>query len=86
VIVSHVYEAGEAPIEGASRDALIEGLRRHGVKKVAPLDAPEDLPKLVREMARPGDMVVCLGAGTITQWANDLPQALVQLEGKAANG
>jgi len=86
VVVSHVYEAGEQPIEGADRDALVEGLRRHGVKHVTPLDAPEDLPRVVRELARPGDMVVCLGAGTITNWANDLPGALAALDGKAANG
>ena len=86
VVVSPVYEAGEAPIEGASRDALVEGLRRHGVKNVSPLDSEDDLPRLVRDLARPGDMVVCLGAGNITQWANDLPAKLAQLDGKAANG
>jgi len=86
VVVSPVYEAGEAPIEGANRDALVEGLRRHGVKNVSPMDSEEDLPRLVRDLARPGDMVVCLGAGTITQWANDLPGRLAQLDGKAANG
>jgi len=86
VVVSPVYEAGEAPIEGANRDALVAGLRRHGVKNVSPMDSEEDLPRLVRDLARPGDMVVCLGAGTITQWANDLPGRLAQLDGKAANG
>ncbi len=85
VIVSHVYEAGEAPIEGATRDALVEGLHRHGLKNVSALDSPDDLPRLVRDLARPGDMVVCLGAGNITQWANDLPGALSQSGGKAAN-
>jgi UDP-N-acetylmuramate--alanine ligase len=86
VVVADVYEAGEQPIEGASRDALVEGLRRHGVKHVTPLDAPEDLASVVRDLARPGDMVVCLGAGTITNWANELPGALAALDGKAANG
>jgi len=86
VVVADVYEAGEEPIEGANRDALVEGLRRHGVKNVTPLESAGDLPRVVRELARPGDMVVCLGAGNITQWANDLPGELAQLDGTAANG
>ena len=86
MVVADVYEAGEQPLEGASRDALVEGLRRHGVKNVTPLESPDDLPHVIRQIARPGDMVVCLGAGNITQWANDLPGALAQLDGTAANG
>ena len=38
MIVADVYPAGEQPIEGASRDALIEGLRRYGHRRVLPLD------------------------------------------------
>ncbi len=36
----------------------------------------DDLARLVREQAVPGDMVVCLGAGTISAWANALPARL----------
>ncbi len=38
----------------------------------------DDLERLVREQARPGDMVVCLGAGTISAWANALPERLAR--------
>ncbi len=84
VIVTDVYAAGEAPIEGVSRDALVESMRAHGHRQVIPLSSPEALPKLVAEMARSGDYVVCLGAGSITNWANMLPgqlQALSESKG-----
>jgi UDP-N-acetylmuramate--alanine ligase len=74
--VAPVYAAGEAPIPGIDRDALVEGLTRHGQREVLAIDGPEDLPARIAEIARPGDLVVCLGAGTITQWANALPAAL----------
>jgi UDP-N-acetylmuramate--alanine ligase len=73
VIVADVYPAGEEPIEGIDRDALIEGLRSHGHRHVLALDKPEELAGVVAEVARPGDIVVCLGAGTITNWAQALP-------------
>jgi len=76
VIVAHVYSAGETPIEGADRDALVQGLRTHGHRHVVALDSPERLASLVAGLARPGDYVVCLGAGSITQWAYALPGEL----------
>jgi UDP-N-acetylmuramate--alanine ligase len=76
VIVAHVYAAGEAPIEGIDRDALVQGLRTHGHRQVVALDSPEQLASLVAGMAEPGDYVVCLGAGSITQWAYALPGEL----------
>jgi len=79
VIVADVYAAGEQPIEGADRDALITGLRTRGHRNVIALPAPDALPGLVKEMAKPGDLVVCLGAGNITYWANALPGDLDKL-------
>ncbi len=76
VAISDVYAAGEAPIEGASRDALVQGLLSHGHRRALPLDGPEALPALIAAEARPGDMVVCLGAGDITRWAAGLKDAL----------
>jgi UDP-N-acetylmuramate--alanine ligase len=76
VIVAHVYPAGEAPIAGVDRDALVQGLRTHGHRKVIPLDSPDRLAPLVAGMAQSGDYVVCLGAGSITQWAYALPEEL----------
>jgi len=79
VIVANVYAAGEAPIAGADRDALVQGLRTHGHRRVIALDSPEQLAGLVAGMAESGDYVVCLGAGSITQWAYALPGELAVL-------
>jgi len=79
VIVADVYAAGEAPIEGVDRDALVEGLRRYGHRRVIALDSPADLPAIVREEVKPGDLVVLLGAGDITSWAYALPDQLTAL-------
>ena len=76
VIVAHVYPAGEAPIEGADRDSLVMALRARGHRQVIPLDGPQDLAGIVRGIAKPGDTVICLGAGNITQWAYALPGEL----------
>ena len=79
VIVADVYPAGEQPIEGADRDSLVEGLRAAGHRDARPLESEAALAPLVASIARPGDMVVCLGAGSITRWANALPEALAAL-------
>src|SRR5438034_10555954 len=79
VIVAHVYAAGEAPIAGADRDSLVQGLRAHGHRQVIPLDGAQDLARMVKRLAQPGDIVVCLGAGNITQWAYALPGELAAL-------
>ncbi|MEO1362928.1 MAG: cyanophycin synthetase, partial [Pseudomonadota bacterium] len=74
--IAEVFAAGEDPIEGASRDDLVAGLIRHGHRHARAVVDENDLERLVREQARPGDMVVCLGAGTISTWANGLPGRL----------
>ncbi len=80
VIVADVYAAGEAPIAGVSRDALVEGLRARGHRSVVPLPDPLHLAEMVHAIARPGDFVVCLGAGNITAWAQALPGELAVLQ------
>ncbi|MCL4711622.1 MAG: UDP-N-acetylmuramate--L-alanine ligase [Pseudorhodoplanes sp.] len=79
VIVADVYTAGEAPIEGADRDHLVQGMRARGHRQVIALESPETLATLVKGIAQPGDLVVCLGAGSITQWAYALPGELKAL-------
>jgi len=86
VLVAEVYPAGEAPIEGIDREALVDGLRAHGHRQVIALPTPEHLAGLVHDLARPGDFVVCRGAGSITQWAHALPDALRQFRQVAAGG
>jgi UDP-N-acetylmuramate--alanine ligase len=79
VVVAEVYPAGEAPIEGIDRDHFVEGLRAHGHRDVIPLPKAADLAGIVKGLAKPGDLVVCLGAGNITQWAYALPGELKAL-------
>jgi UDP-N-acetylmuramate--alanine ligase len=79
VIVADVYPAGEAPIAGADRDHLVVGMRARGHRNVTPLESSEQLASLIKGMAQPGDLVVCLGAGNITQWAYALPGELKAL-------
>ncbi|MDG2034342.1 MAG: UDP-N-acetylmuramate--L-alanine ligase, partial [Rhodospirillales bacterium] len=76
VVVADVYAAGENAIDGVDRTALVKGLQSHGHRHVESLDAPEDLADLINRLADSGDMVVCLGAGNITSWANALPSDL----------
>ena len=82
VIVADVYAAGEAPLEGIDRDALVEGLRRYGHRRVLALDGPADLAALVHEEAKAGDVVVLLGAGDITGWSYALPDQIAALGAK----
>jgi UDP-N-acetylmuramate--alanine ligase len=84
VIVAPVYAAGEAPIEGMDRDGLVSGLKSRGHRDAIALQRSEDLAGIVAGRAKPGDYVVCLGAGNITQWAYALPGELAALDGVTA--
>src|SRR5713226_6519081 len=79
VVVAEVYPAGETPIAGIDRDDFVLGLRAHGRREVIPLQRSDDLAGVVRDIAGRGDFVVCLGAGSITQWAYALPGELKAL-------
>lgn len=83
VIVADVYAAGEAPIEGADKERLAEGIRDRGHRDVHCLDTAGKLPQMIADMASEGDFVVCLGAGDITKWANALPKQLEEIYANA---
>ena len=76
VLVADVYTAGEQPIEGASAEALVQGLKERGHRHAEHMSDPKSLAKQVAPMASAGDFVVCLGAGSITYWAHALPAEL----------
>jgi UDP-N-acetylmuramate--alanine ligase len=78
VIVADVYPAGEAPIEGIDKDHLVNAIKAHGHRNAIALPNAAALPDLVRPLAKPGDYIVCLGAGSITQWAYALPEQLAK--------
>lgn len=76
VMVAPVYAAGEDPIDGASSDALVSRIRSGGHRDARYIEGPGDVAPIVRKLAKPGDFVVFLGAGNITQWAYALPKEL----------
>jgi UDP-N-acetylmuramate--alanine ligase len=80
VIVGPLYSAGEHPIEGIDQHALAAGIRRSGHSSVVAVDAPRDITPIIQRLSRPGDMVVCMGAGTSTEWAYALPQWLADAQ------
>ena len=81
VLVSPVFEAGESPIEGADQASLVDGLRAHGHREVDMTVGEADLAQKVNEYGATGDVVICLGAGSITTWANALPEQLNKVAG-----
>jgi UDP-N-acetylmuramate--alanine ligase len=83
VLLAPIYEAGEQPLDGISHTTLAEAMRLHGHKDVV-LTTEADLPGQLNGLARSGDYVVCLGAGSISAWAQALPDKLTTLAAKHA--
>ncbi|MCI4655544.1 MAG: UDP-N-acetylmuramate--L-alanine ligase [Sphingomonas sp.] len=76
VLVTPVYAAGEAPVEGVDAQALVEGLKRRGHRSAATVADADALADELAATVQPNDMVVCLGAGDITKWAAGLAAAI----------
>jgi UDP-N-acetylmuramate--alanine ligase len=76
VIVAPVYGARETPIEGVNAEVLAQAIKNTGKRNIETIQSSEELAPLIQKYAQPGDMVICLGAGNITQWAADLPSQL----------
>ncbi len=81
VLVADVYAAGEQPIDGVNREALVTGLRARGHRNALPLPSPAELAPMLADLVKSGDFVICLGAGSITNWAQSLPAELDKLFG-----
>lgn len=86
VVVADVYSAGEEEIPSANKEALAEGLRSHGHRHVVTLNKREDLAGIIKREASSGDIVVCLGAGSISSWAKALPEELARLDAVSNEG
>ncbi len=76
VIMAPVYAAGEDPIDGVNSETLVERIRSGGHRDARSVQGAPELASLVRGIAKPGDYVILLGAGNITQWAYALPKEL----------
>ncbi len=84
VMIAPVYTAGEDPIEGVTSEALVARLKTGGHRDARYIESPAAIAPLIASIARPGDYVVFLGAGNITQWAGALPRELAELPGRKA--
>ncbi|MGI9371627.1 MAG: UDP-N-acetylmuramate--L-alanine ligase [Hyphomicrobiales bacterium] len=84
VILAPVYEAGETPIEGIHHNALREGIIARGHRDARTIEDPDELPGIIAKTAQEGDLVILLGAGSISLWAYALPDQLAALSGDDA--
>lgn len=82
ILVAPVYAAGEDPIEGVNSQALVERIKTAGHRDARYIADPKEIAPIVKKIAKPGDYVVFLGAGNITQWAYALPNELAALDKK----
>ena len=80
LIVTEVYPAGEAPIAGADGKAICRAIRSHGRVEPLLLEKIEDLPRALIQIARDGDVIVTMGAGSIGAAAAELPTALASVQ------
>ena len=80
VLVSEIYSAGQAPIEGISQDSVIDGIKKTGHKNVVKIPNNEpvakELANILKDKIKAGDLILCIGAGTVTRWASELETAL----------
>ena len=86
VLVADVFAAGEQPLEGFGKDDLVAGLQSYGHRMALALESEDKLAATIKAHAQSGDLVMCLGAGSITSWAAALPAELDALAKKGASG
>jgi len=86
VVVMDVYAAGEDPIDGINKETLAAAIEKNSKIKTHILPEKSDLPSLISEIALPGDLVICMGAGDITKCAYALPQALEEIASSNSSG
>ena len=84
VLVADIFAAGEEPLAGFGKDDLVAGLQSYGHRMAIALESEEALASTIKAHAEEGDLVMCLGAGSITSWAAALPSQLETLESKEA--
>ena len=86
VLVADVFAAGEQPLEGFGKEDLVAGLQSYGHRMAIALESEDKLAATIKSHAQTGDLVMCLGAGSITNWASALPAELEALADKGASG
>jgi UDP-N-acetylmuramate--alanine ligase len=79
ILIADIYSAGEDPIAGIDKESMVMKIKENGHCDVSCLAFEQDLPKIISAVAKSGDLVLCMGAGSITVWANNLPGQLKEL-------
>jgi UDP-N-acetylmuramate--alanine ligase len=74
--VLDIYAASESPIEGITAEILTENIRRYGHKNVTYLGALETAADIVCSQLREGDLVITLGAGSVTRLSEEILEKL----------
>jgi UDP-N-acetylmuramate--alanine ligase len=82
ILLAPVYSAGEEPIDGIDSETLVSRIRASGHRDARHISSPSEIAPIIAGIAKPGDFVVLLGAGNITQWAATLPKELESISGK----
>jgi len=72
LFITDIYSASEEPIEGVTAEALTEAIKSFGHKDVHHIGSLESAAATLRDQVQPGDLVLTLGAGTVSRVSEQL--------------
>lgn len=75
IIITRLYSAGEQPINGVSEALIIDSVRKNG-KKVTFIEKKKNIVDYIIDVAVPGDYILTIGAGDISDTASDIVDKL----------
>jgi len=84
VLVAPVYAAGEEPIPGCDHRALADRIRERGGAGAIAVEVQQEVAPVLSQIVQPGDLVIGLGAGSITEWSHALPGQLATVQKASA--
>lgn len=76
VLLAPVYSAGEQPIEGINTLTLAKKVIENGIANTRTVASVEEAARYLEQRVGHGDIILCIGAGDITQWAYQLPDLI----------
>ena len=79
LVVTEIYPAGEEPRAGVSGERLAEGIKKHGHRHVRFVSEIDDVPEALRDTLEEGDLVLTLGAGSVTSVSDKLAEVVREL-------
>lgn len=84
VLIAPVYAAGEEPIEGFDHRTLANRIREKGGAGAIAIEVEQEVAPVLSQIVQPGDLVIGLGAGSITEWSHALPHQLASVRKASA--